>query len=66
MKCPDCGCPFSRVKDSRLDYTCIVRVRRRECYDCKARWFTVEERAEANHWRVYRDGSDAKYKAKKG
>lgn len=49
MKCPFCGCPESRVKDSRDIGDAIHR--RRECEQCKGR-FSTYERVEKFHLMV--------------
>ncbi len=41
MKCPVCGCPDSKVVDSRPTEHSTIR-RRRECLSCKYRFTTYE------------------------
>ena len=41
MKCPVCGCPDSKVTDSRPSENASIR-RRRECLNCKKRFTTYE------------------------
>lgn len=40
IKCPRCGCAKSRLIDSRTENG--FRRRRRKCYECDARWNTLE------------------------
>ena len=42
MKCPRCGCPDSRVIDSRTTPEKDMIRRRRECLSCHTRFTTVE------------------------
>ncbi len=42
MKCPRCGCPDSRVIDSRTTPEKDMIRRRRECLSCQTRFTTVE------------------------
>lgn len=41
MKCPNCGCPDSKVIDSRPTENSSIR-RRRECLNCQKRFTTYE------------------------
>ncbi len=57
MRCPFCGCPESRVIDSRsADEGGSIR-RRRECEACERRFTTYEKMEETPLIVVKRDGS---------
>lgn len=56
MKCPNCGCPDSKVIDSRPTENSAIR-RRRECPDCKKRFTTYEMLEQAPLFVLKKDGS---------
>jgi len=43
MKCPFCGCPDTKVSDSRPNDNNTAIRRRRECIECKRRFTTYEK-----------------------
>ena len=56
MKCPNCGCPDSKVIDSRPTENSAIR-RRRECPDCKKRFTTYEMLEQAPLFVIKKDGT---------
>ena len=56
MKCPNCGCPDSKVIDSRPTENAAIR-RRRECPECKKRFTTYEVLEQAPLFVLKKDGT---------
>ena len=61
MRCPSCGCPESKVVDSRpSDDGSSIR-RRRECLECKHRFTTYERLGDSPLLVTKSDGSSETY-----
>ena len=61
MRCPACGCPESKVVDSRPSDDGSAIRRRRECLECKNRFTTYERMSDSPLFVMKADGSSEAY-----